>query len=143
MGTRSVTIIVDKNQEVCRIYRQMDGYPSGHGADLAKLCDLKIVNGIGSDPKIANGMGCLAAQIVAGLKDGPGGIYLEPTGGEVSDWVEYVYTIRGKEGGPPTIDCSTQTGPFPFNVQAEDKHVFSGTPKQWKSWLKSKNGEAA
>jgi hypothetical protein len=128
MGTRSMTIVMDDNTEICRIYRQMDGYPEGHGLDLAKICDLTMVNGIGSDKKVANGMGCLAAQIIAGLKDGPGGIYLEPTGGDINDWCEYVYIVRGKEGSVPTIECSTQVGTFPFNMQREDKVVFEATP---------------
>jgi hypothetical protein len=124
MGTRSMTIVMDENQELCRIYRQMDGYPSGHGLDLAKLCTVKMVNGLSGDKAVANGMGCLAAQIIAGLKDGPGGIYLEPTGGKISDWCEYIYIVRGKEGSFPTIECTTQSGPFPFNVQA-DKCIWN------------------
>jgi hypothetical protein len=96
MGTRSVTIIMDDDgsKELCRIYRQFDGYPEGHGRDLAKLCDVTITNGIrmGKEAGTANGMGCLAAQIVMGLKrdvgkesasnkSHVGTIYLEPTGG--------------------------------------------------------------
>lgn len=130
MGTRSTTIVLDGNQELCRIYRQMDGYPTGHGLDLAKLCNVQIVNGFGSGMKAgthANGMGCLAAQIIKGLKNDIGGIYLEPTGGEVSDWCEYIYIVRGKEGEVPTIECTTQTGPFPFNVQEKDAIVFPAT----------------
>jgi hypothetical protein len=73
------------------IYRQYDGYPEGHGRDLAKLCDVTITNGIrlGKEAGTANGMGCLAAQIVMGLKrevgkesasnkNHVGTIYLEP-----------------------------------------------------------------
>jgi hypothetical protein len=127
MGTRSLTIVMEDNQEVCRIYRQMDGYPDGHGLELAKLCNVKIVNGIGADKNVANGMGCLAAQIIAGLKDGPGHIYLEPTGGEIGDWIEYVYIVRGKEGSKPTIECSTQTGTWPFNTQTENACVWPPT----------------
>jgi hypothetical protein len=128
MGTRSVTIILDDDQEVVRIYRQYDGYPEGHGLDLAKLCNVTIVNGYsGNGEGQANGPGCLAASIVAGLKDGIGNVYLEPTGGEISDWIEYVYIVRvGVPGSISTIECSTQSGPFPFNLQA-DKLVFEAT----------------
>lgn len=141
MGTRSLTIIMDGNQEVCRIYRQFDGYPEGHGIEIAKLCDVKLTNGISGDGMgTANGMGCLAAQIVMALKNdakseyrpsGVGNIYLEAPGGEISDWVEYVYVVRGSEGNRPTIECTTQTGPWPFNVQKSDGHVFTGSPMQW------------
>ena len=27
--------------------------------------------------------------------------------------------------------CSTQSGPWPFNLQATDGHVFTGTPGDW------------
>lgn len=137
MGTRSLTIVMDGNQELCRIYRQYDGYPVGHGLDLARLCDVEIVNGITPGrTNIANGMGCLAAQIIHGLKEGPGGIYLEPTGGELNDWCEYIYIVRGQEGSKPTIECTTQTGPFPFNVQNKEAHIFTGKPQEWltKNW---------
>lgn len=134
MGTRSITIIMDGNQELCRIYRQCDGYPRGHGLELAQLCDRTITNGIrGSDRnpatnRTANGMECLAAQIVAGLKTVIGDVYLQVPNGEISDWVEYVYIVRGTEGKKPTIECSTQTGPFPFNIQTKDGVVFHATP---------------
>lgn len=132
MGTRSVTTIFDGDYELVRIYRQHDGYPEGQGIDLAKLCDVKIVNGLGLDnQKVANGMGDLAAQIVAGLKDGPGGIYIEPTGGEISDWAEYIYIVRGDVGSSPTIECTTQTGPWPFNTQTAKGRVFKGDAKAW------------
>jgi hypothetical protein len=46
MGTRSVTRILDGNQEICRVYRQYDGCPTGMSLDLARICDRKITNGI-------------------------------------------------------------------------------------------------
>ncbi|MFN0277236.1 MAG: hypothetical protein ACKVRN_01400 [Pyrinomonadaceae bacterium] len=96
MGTRSLTIVLDEdNQEICVLYRQMDGYPTGHGADLKDfLKGFSVVNGYGSSTpnKAANGMSCLAAQMIAHFKEGIGGFYLHPSGtrdcGE-----EYVYTI--------------------------------------------------
>lgn len=86
MGTRSITTIIDnawgKNTKVCTMYRQYDGYPSGHGKELAEFrTPIVVVNGMGLDEKrrIANGAGCLAAQMVQHFKEaaGPGGIYLE------------------------------------------------------------------
>jgi hypothetical protein len=64
------------------MYRQYDGYPTGHGAELAEfLAPFTLVNGLGINEtrKVANGMGCLAAQLVANFKDGAGGFYLYPT----------------------------------------------------------------
>lgn len=137
MGTRSMTIFMDGNSELCRLYRQYDGYPDGHGLELAKACDRRITNGITAlDSKsaytTANGMGELAALAIMTLKaaNERGNVYLEATGRDISDWAEYVYVVRGSEGNFPTIECSTKTGPWP-NVQTSDGHVFTGLPSQW------------
>jgi hypothetical protein len=60
------------------MYRQYDGYPTGHGAELADfLSGFEIVNGYGEvKPKLANGMGCLAAQLIANFKQSVGGFYI-------------------------------------------------------------------
>lgn len=146
MGTRSLTIIMNGNKELTRIYRQFDGYPSSHGLELAKLCNVKITNGIsGNGVGTANGMGCLAAQIIMALKgdnkseyhpSGVGGIYIEAPNEEISDWVEYVYIVRGKEGEIPTIECTTQTGPWPFNVQDKEAHLFTLRADKVPAWVK-------
>ncbi len=65
------------------MYRQYDGYPSGHGMDLVEfLNDTKVVNGLGIDEvkstRFFNGARCLAAQLIAHFKEGAGGIYVEP-----------------------------------------------------------------
>ena len=96
MGTRSLTHIKDQEgrKTLMTIYRQMDGYPSGMGDDLKKILEpLELVNGYNGDRPQANGMGCAAAQIVAGLKDGVGGIYIYPTNSK-DCWEDYVYTVR-------------------------------------------------
>lgn len=96
MGTRSLTYVYDDNEPVVCMYRQFDGYPSGHGAELAAfLASGKMVNGLGSrDTKVFNGMWCLAAQMVAHFKKGPGDIYLiAPTPGE-DHGQEYEYHVR-------------------------------------------------
>jgi len=84
MGTRSLTVFKeDDGTEICVMYRQYDGYISGHGADLKEfLKDMYLVNGMGGgQPKrIANGMDCLTAQVIAHFKDGPGNIYVYPAG---------------------------------------------------------------
>jgi len=83
MGTRSLTFVYDDlNKPVLNMYRQFDGYPSGHGRELAGFLDQfeEITNGmtIGDTRKIANGMGCLAAQLVGHFKTEAGGFYLYP-----------------------------------------------------------------
>lgn len=82
MGTRSLTFVYDdyKDEPIINMYRQYDGYPSGHGAELAQFLDgFTIVNGFGERrSKLANGMGCLAAQVVANFKTEVGNFYLYP-----------------------------------------------------------------
>ena len=83
MGTRSLTFVYDGRTRVMCMYRQFDGYPSGHGAELASFLGGfdAVVNGYAFNEtrKVANGMGCLAAQLVANFKVGVGGFYLYPT----------------------------------------------------------------
>ena len=72
MGTRSLTFVYDGNKPIVNMYRQYDGYPSGHGQELAEfLVGGTVVNGYGSHtPKKAwNGMGCLAASLIANFKE--------------------------------------------------------------------------
>lgn len=83
MGTRSITVVYDdEKRPLVTMYRQFDGYISGHGNELADFLDGRsLVNGIGSDTpeKASNGMGCLAASLIVHFKDGPGGFYIEPS----------------------------------------------------------------
>lgn len=95
------------------MYRQFDGYLEGHGKDLADfLSGFKLVNGISGDepPKFANGMGCLAAQVVAHFKNEPGGIYIHAAGTR-DVWEEYIYFVSGKTGEEPTISVDDFNGP--------------------------------
>lgn len=75
MGTRSLTIFTKEldnaDSEICVLYRQMDGYPSGHGRDLKDaLSNAKIGNGIpaGVQGKFFNGMSDLVTQTITRLK---------------------------------------------------------------------------
>jgi hypothetical protein len=98
MGTRSLTVVAetDGGVENLVMYRQMDGYPEGHGAELLeRFADTKICNGYGIEQdtgKWANGMSCLAAQIVAHFKKELGGIYLQPSGSRDFD-EEFIYYL--------------------------------------------------
>lgn len=97
MGTRSLTIVKDEDgRKLLTLYRQMDGYPTGHGQELADfLKPIKLVNGISNEKEpIANGMGCLAAQIVAHFKRAAGGFYIMTAGDHGQD---YVYTVSTDE----------------------------------------------
>jgi hypothetical protein len=100
MGTRSLTFVYDgsnsddgTNEPIMCIYRQFDGYPSGHGHELAQFLNSKtLVNGYSDKNSAqANGMGCLAAQLIVQLKHGVGGIYIYApmTGRDYSQDYEY------------------------------------------------------
>jgi len=97
MGTRSLTkfVNVSNGKEHCigAMYRQFDGYLSGHGAELKKfLSGKKIINGIVANDNIYscfNGLGCLGASVIKHFKDGIGHIYLTTS----DDNQEYNYKI--------------------------------------------------
>lgn len=109
MGTRSITRIYqgtpdEKPKAVVQMYRQMDGYPSGHGAELAEFLEgMTIVNGITdyNAKKVANGAGCLAAQMVAHFKTELGSIYLEPVG--PNEWVDYEHHVFAEDNQPIVV----------------------------------------
>jgi hypothetical protein len=78
MGTRALTFVYDGSTPLVNMYRQYDGYPSGHGLELAEfLTRGQLVNGLrGDDEASFNGMRCLAAAMVANFKETPGGFYI-------------------------------------------------------------------
>ena len=102
MGTRSLTFVYTDHYEgespepIINMYRQFDGYPSGHGAELAEFLNSfnAIVNGIPFDEKrkVANGMGCLAAQMIAHFKKSVGGFYIHPVT-DTDCWQDYEYHV--------------------------------------------------
>jgi len=99
MGTRSLTRFIEvvdgTEKPITCVYRQYDGYPSGHGKELADfLSSGKMVNGFGpSEERLFNGIGCLAAQFIAEFKDGVGNIYIEKPDA-IGCGEEYIYEIR-------------------------------------------------
>ena len=136
MGTRSLTRIIPRQEGLSfnkghkkvklafvNMHRHMDGYPEGHGLDLAEfLKDIKIVNGVPLDKESgnqANGSGCLAAQMVKHFKDGVGDIYLHPHTDDLG-WEDYIYTVYPKENELCYISI--------YDVHNE-KCIFVGQPK--------------
>ena len=131
MGTRSLTVINSEwdNSEICVLYKQYDGYPEGHGTDLLNfLKDMQLVNGISSDDdnkRISNGMDCLAAQIVAHFKTGPGYFYINAAGSR-DMCEEFIYTIYTKDKI--------------LYIKVEDTYdkghlLFDGNLNQYEKWL--------
>ena len=138
MGTRSLTFVYDEDgKKLINMYRQYDGYPSGHGKDLAEFLEpITMVNGIGmTKAVIANGPGCLAAQLVAHFKDGPGGIYLEPTTAvDCGQDYEYHIATHG-EGVELRITCQRIEGLRPFRR----KKIFDGSIEEFKAFCEKED----
>lgn len=136
MGTRSLTTFIEKwkdektnkvkQTKIVTMYRQYDGYPEGHGLELATfLTRGKMVNGIpyGEDGIFFNGMGCLAAQCVADFKQGAGGIYLH-RGGTINCWEQYRYEVILDEEKPKELLLRC------YDIYAK-KWIFEGSPKDF------------
>jgi hypothetical protein len=106
------------------LYRQFDGYPSGHGAELADFLNkIKVGNGIPGKPEMgefANGMGCLAAQLIAHFKKSVGGFYIH----SVTDdgGVDYEYHVYANK----------------VVVKESDAVVFSGSSVDFAEYCKAK-----
>ena len=90
------------------MYRQFDGYPACAGREIAAFLNgMDVVNGYGSDTpvKAANGMGCLAAQIVSHFKGNSiGNFYLHPAS-QRSVGEAYTYTITFDKNTGLMIRC--------------------------------------
>lgn len=126
MGTRCLTFVYDDNfYPIVNMYRQFDGYPAGHGRELAEFLSSfdAIVNGyqIGDKRKIANGIGCLAAQMIAHFKVGVGGIYLHPTTNDDLGQ-EYEYHVYGDS----------------VKVVSDNRILFSGFWPEFYEWTSEK-----
>lgn len=97
MGTRATTLFISKARNgeltnLLKLYRQMDGYPSGWGVELADfLSSKKLVNGY-TDKNQFNGIGCLVAQVIAEFKSGVGNLYISPLDSKDA-WIDYHYDV--------------------------------------------------
>lgn len=103
MGTRWIVHIVDVGETeedqktlLTTLYGQWDGYFDDAGMELYDIISpIKLRDGLPYNAtNVANGMGCLAAQIISQLKKPPGSIYiLEP---DIENFEEFTYTIYNK-----------------------------------------------
>ena len=136
MSTRSLVRFAKREEGVSfsehpervevQVYKHYDGYPQGHPLELAEwLNDFKIVNGIPfgyDDSKMANGLGCLAAQYIAAFKMKPGDLHVENPDTEHGD-IEYItYVWVGN-----IVDKDIWMSIFDTY---EDKCIFVGKPQE-------------
>lgn len=146
MGTRSLTFVYSESksgeaaERIINMYRQFDGYPTGHGAELAEfLSSGTMTNGIrlGVEERFFNGMGCLAAQLVANFKDGAGQFYLHPVV-QQSCGQDYEYHIFNIDG-VMLIDvyyCGCNL--FGMSSDYESEVIFSGSVPEFVEFCKEK-----
>ena len=123
MATRAIIRIAEREEGVTfnehpknihtQIYHHYDGYPEYLGVTLANyLSDISVVNGLSGDKPQANGLGCLAAQLVCHLKlsnsgcnqDGTlnipaGNVEIDKHGTKHGDldYIYYVWATENKE----------------------------------------------
>ena len=144
MATRSLTIVKESlslsTNELVVIYKQTDGYPEGMGMKLANFLEgYKIINGIppNPDPKSANGMNCLAAQLVAELTNGIGKIYLYPsrTRNICEEYIYYIYLGTNNTLRIRTVETYHKTDPKTSEQVIVEKVIFDGTLSEMKEWL--------
>ena len=115
MSTRSLTHIQEADGTILvTMYCHSDGYPDGHGRDLAEfLQPMRLISGIGArdERNVANGMPCFAAQLIAHFKARYplGNIYLYPPGSKDCG-EEFVYTVRPAQNDPTKLQVTAADG---------------------------------
>jgi hypothetical protein len=133
MGTRALTFVYEGERALVNMYRQYDGYPSGHGLELATfLTRGQLVNGLsGKDEVSFNGMSCLAASMIANFKETPGGFYIysveETECGQ--DYEYHVYEGQDSEGEREIRVRVTDRGCNMFGLTMSDRNeaLFDGS----------------
>jgi hypothetical protein len=141
MGTRALTFVYSENDKpIVNLYRQYDGYPTGHGAELAQfLSEFHITNGIssGETRRTANGMGCLAAQIVAHFKESVGGFYIHSVDStECGQDYEYHVYQKDKELRVRVTDRGCNM--FGLTMSDTNEGIFDGTVAEFVEFCSEK-----
>ena len=169
MGTRSLTVFLDAEdggapRELAVLYRQFDGYPSGHGRELARTLvtvlgngqvrPRPLVNGLGQNKlEVFNGMEDLAVQVIAELKAEqqrwdttkramrkagvrqPGNFYLMPAGTRDAG-EEYIYFVSSPERGRVGVEDPQCEPQVRVTTSDPDEELFSGPATAFYKWTK-------
>ena len=121
MSTRSATIIKSKDWqgnevEVARFYRHCDGYPEGHGADLALAIEHADIEG---------GYGC--QNILANLLNMNCRIEFEKVGTEHGD-IEFLYIVHADSG---IIDLYESDFDCDYKETLAKEPLFTGSAAEY------------
>ena len=132
MSTRSLTIVNNEfGEEIAVLYRQSDGYPEGHGLELAEAFgNFTIGRGVITQENYANGMGCFFAQLIAHFKTVVGGFYLEPAGTRNMD-ERYTYKLSLNK-----LENCLWLDVYKENFEGSHKNIFSGNLREFPEYLK-------
>lgn len=140
MSTRSVTIIrqatywgeTPDTEELMRFYRHCDGYPEGHGIDMAEAI-LEADESKGMER-------CWCQQFLAKLLCKPCTVEFEPFGYQHGD-LEYLYVVEGlvdhrwgaRHDGklPVSISVYGIGWDEDYGVAMERTPIFSGTAYEY------------
>ena len=119
MGTHALIKIKDsENNLITRIFVQWDGYPNGVGKQIQDAVGhLTVVNGWNDADTQANGMECLAATLVAAMKNCTGNVYI--VGSSTKWYSDYDYVLTEKEG-VVQVSCKSDKRP-----------IYKGPLKDW------------
>lgn len=151
MGTRSLTFVYESyktpkgkvvNEPIMNMYRQYDGYPTGHGAELAEfLSGGRMVNGLihtkTAKELVFNGMGCLAAQLVSHFKQEAGQFYLHPVTAKDCGQ-DYEYHIYKNENGFKIIVMNCGVNFFGMTNDDTYEEIFNGSLVDFVEFCKEK-----
>jgi hypothetical protein len=139
MGTRSLTFVYDGEKPIINMYRQYDGYPSGHGAELAAfLTRGQLVSGLsGQDEVVFNGMGCLAAAMVANFKETPGGFYIHSVE-DTECGQDYEYHVYQREDEIRVRVTDRGCNMFGLTMSETNEGLFDGTAVEFLNFCTEK-----
>ena len=128
MGTRCLTFVYDGDEPIMNLYRQYDGYPKGHGAELALFLSRgELIRGLTGEDRVQfNGMGCLAAQVVAHFKQSVGGFYIHPVT-DTECGQDYEYHVYEREQQLMIRVVNRGCNMFGLTMDDTNETIFEGT----------------
>ena len=140
MGTRCLTFVYDGDEKIINMYRQFDGYPTGHGQELAQFLNSgDMTNGLtfGDTGIKFNGAGCLAAQLVGYFKQEAGQFYLHPvTALDCGQDFEYHVHVNGDDISIRVMSCGVNF--FGFSQGDVHERIFDGNLAEFTEFCREK-----
>ena len=158
MGTRCETIVRQKTysspteykvEDLFRFYRHWDGYPKGHGLDIANAC-INAETAYMPTPDEYSYYNCLTnrnwcQKLLVFLFNNGTDMEVEPLDAYEHGDLDYLYVIEGEYaayGGknainhlPVTITVWRAWDSDSYKSIMEDEPLFSGTASEYVTWV--------